>query len=119
LPIWAQNSGADSVVAHTSSGVAAGFDAVTGASPKFSSSLADTTIAVTWDLRDTSGVLVPDGEYRFCAEVSNIQKDSAGTSFALSTTTETTCGTATVRGGAVVSAPATAHIEALSAQWTR
>jgi len=55
IPIWVEKSGLASMQKSE-------VDAISGATPKTGA------LAYTWDLTDTSGVVVPDGEYTFNVE---------------------------------------------------
>ena len=95
------------------------YDGITAASVLFEGAPPpDTTIEATWDLTDYTGAEVAAGTYRFCAEVANIQKDSAATNpppeYVIS---ETCCGTVEVEDGPVTDASPTQSISSLTAEW--
>ena len=111
VPTWTTKADADTLVPD------AAYDGITGASPKFSATLSDTTVVAQWDLTDTTGTRVADGTYYFCAEVANIAKDSASVApgYTESINAECTCGTLVLPAGPVTPAQTTAHIQELSA----
>ena len=88
------------------------FDGITAASYLFDSSNPSETVTATWDFTDASGNTVVEDTYYFCAEVANIQKDSANNpvGYTFSVLSENTAGTVTYPSGATVDGTPSANI---------
>ena len=90
-------------------------DGISGASVMFSAALAVDVVTARWDFTDSLNLAVHPGEYRFCAEVAAIKKDSV-TAPAVTPIAEHSCGSfrydGTDHSG---SASGSTHILALTA----
>ncbi|MCI0474180.1 MAG: hypothetical protein L0Y76_11415, partial [Ignavibacteria bacterium] len=77
------------------------FDGITSASILINASLPEETVTATWDFTDINGNTVSDGDYYFCAETANIQKDSANNvvGYTLAVFSETSNGSVSYPSG--------------------
>ncbi len=128
LPVWSAASGETDALlaARTDTGESAvEYDGITSASTTFYNAakndvtpVSDTTRTFVWDLTDSTGTRVADGLYRFCAEASNIKKDSVGVDPYPpdSILHEDCCGSLSIVDSVVTPALPTTHITELSGQ---
>lgn len=114
FPVWQAKSG--TVIKGTGSSVKVippEFDAITSASIDFTHRSTDTTLSVSWDLKDANGKPVPSGTYLFCSEVSN---SIWNTGTPLTIVTECAYGSfAYTDGGQITPAAATKNIISFNA----
>jgi hypothetical protein len=93
LPLWQASSGLDlnkvSNLPLDTSGTPIVLDGLTAASLKCRSN-ADTTLTLTWNIKNSSGVAAPAGIYTLCVETANISKNK------IINGTDTTAGPITV-----------------------
>lgn len=128
-PIWAEatrqtDSTLRASLGSNAAGTPTAYDGITAASVAINNAAVgdiygvdDTTIVISWDLRDSAGTQVPVGEYYFCAEVANIHVDTTaqGTHGPVIVSNECGCGVVQTATGTIVASPPTAHILDLSA----
>lgn len=128
LPVWkavAGLSGVDSTLwppADSLSYVLEPYDALTAASVNCNPDSSEHPLSSSWDFTDSTGRPVEPGTYWFCAEATNIAKDSViGVPYAPATiNNEATCGLCQIGSDtAITAAEPTEHIVSLGAALAR